>query len=114
MEHPIRENRENQARFLEEIEEGQRPFHAQLFRLGNAAYIYHARSDEFEPTKIDFTEWLGGLPTNIRKDMEIKGFELCKGVLSFSRYVMEKNDIGMTEWMKQNLNEKDFKKFSRK
>lgn len=27
--------------------------------------------------------------------MKIRGFESCKSVLSFSRYVMEKNDIGM-------------------
>ena len=59
----------------------------------------------------DFEIWLTGLPENIRNDMKIKGFELCKGVLSFTRYIMEKNDIGMEEWLKNNLTKEDYNEY---
>jgi len=108
MEHPNKDQREDQAKLLAQLPEEQREEHARLLRFGNAAYVYHRQAKELEPTEADFEEWLGGLPKNIRRDMEIRGFELCKSVLSFSRYVMEKNDIGMEEWMKRNLSEGDY------
>lgn len=111
MEHPNKEQRENQKKFLEQLPQEQREEHARLFRFGNAAYIYHRQSENQEPSEEDFKEWLEGLPKNIREDMEMQGFELCKGVFSFSRYVMEKNDIGMDEWMEQNLSIDDFKAY---
>lgn len=103
MKHPNKKQQENQAKFLAELPEDQREEHARLFRFGNAAYIYHLEADKLEPTEKDFEEWLTGLPENVQRDMEIQGFELCKGILSFSRYVMEKNNIGMDEWMQQHL-----------
>jgi len=109
MEHPNKQQRENQAKLLEQLPEGEREEHARLLRFGNAAYIYHRQAENLEPTEEDFNEWLEGLPENVREDMEMQGFELCKGVLSFRRYVMEKNDIGMGEWMRKNLSEDDYK-----
>lgn len=111
MEHPNKKQMENQKKFLAELPEDQREKHARLFRFGNTAYIYHKKADEFEPTETDFQEWLTGLPKNIRNDMEILGLELCKGILSFSRYVMEKNDVGMERWMKEHLSEEDYKEY---
>lgn len=97
MKHPNKKTQENQNKFLSELPEEQREEHALLFRFGNAAYIYHQQAEELEPTEKDFEVWLTGLPKNIRADMKIKGFEICKSILSFTRYVMEKNDIGMGE-----------------
>lgn len=107
MEHPNKEQKENQKKLLAELPEEQREEHARLLRFGNAAYIYHQQSKDFEPTEKDFEEWLVALPKNVQKDMKNKGFEKCKGVLSFTRYVMEKNDVGMELWMEQHLSEKD-------
>lgn len=95
MEHPNKKQRKNQARMLAELPEEERESHAQLIRFVNAAYIYHKQAEELEPTEADFEEWLEGLPEKMRGDMEMKGFELCKGVFSFSRYVMEKTT---SEW----------------
>lgn len=111
MEHPNKKQQENQAKLLSQLPEEEREEHARLFRFGNAAYIYHRLADELEPTEEDFNEWLEGLPKNIRRDMEIQGFELCKGILSFTRYVMEKNDIGMEKWMKKHLSASDYKAY---
>lgn len=111
MEHPRKQQRENQKKMLAELPEELREEHARLFRFGNTAYIYHQQAEEFEATETDFEEWLSGLPKDIRNDMEMQGFELCKGVVSFSRYVLEKNDIGMDRWMEQHLSKDDYKEY---
>ena len=43
--------------------------------------------------------------------MENTGFEACKSVLSFTRYVREKNDIGLEEFAKEQMGENDYQKF---
>ena len=111
MQHPNKEQREVQAKFLAQLPNEQRQQHARLFRFGNASYIYHKESAVLHPTEADFEEWLIALPEDLQSYMKNKGFELCKGVLSFTRYVMEKNDIGMDEWMKNHLSEDDYKEY---
>jgi hypothetical protein len=111
MKHPNKEQQDNQKKFLAKLPKDQREEHARLFRFGNASYIYHQEAEELEPTETDFEEWLTGLPENIRSDMRNRGFESCKSIISFTRYVMEKNDIGMDEWMKQHLSESDYKEY---
>lgn len=113
MEHPNKEIQANQKEFLSKLDEAQRAEHARLFRVGNATYRYHRSAEQHEPTEIDYREWLEGLPELIRKDMGKKGFDKCKGILSFTRYVNEKNDVGMDEWMRQNLNKEDFEFYSK-
>jgi hypothetical protein len=111
MKHPNKEQQKNQEAFLLKLPKEEREEHARLFRFGNAAYIYHQEAENLEPTETDFKEWLTGLPENMRNDMKNKGFESCKSVLSFSRYVMEKNDIGMEEWMKKHLSKDDYNEY---
>tara|TARA_B100002049_G_scaffold236470_1_gene223274 strand:+ start:3638 stop:4009 length:372 start_codon:yes stop_codon:yes gene_type:complete len=111
MKHPNKKQRQNQENFLSQLPEEDREEHARLFRFGNASYIYYQEAEDLEPTETDFEEWLTGLPENMRDGMKERGFESCKSVLSFSRYVMEKNDIGMKEWMKNHLSEDDFKEW---
>jgi len=113
MEHPNKKQQQNQAKFLEKLPKDEREEHARLFRFGNASYIYYQEAEELEPTETDFKEWLTGLPENVRRDMRNRGFESCKGIISFTRYVMEKNDIGMDEWMKQHLSESDYKEYQK-
>ena len=40
--------------------------------------------------------------------MKILGFEACRTMLPFTRYVNERNDIGMRDWMKEHLSSSDF------
>jgi len=96
--------RDNQAAMLEKMPEKDRKHWRIQFSIGNAAYIYHNQtSEEVIPTKADYEDWLVGLPEQIREDMKEKGFEECKTVLSFTRHVMERNDIGMDAWMEKHL-----------
>jgi len=111
MKHPNKKQQENQEKFLAKLPEDQREEHARLFRFGNASFQYYQDAEELDPNETDFEEWLTGLPENIRSDMKAKGFEACKSVLSFTRYVLEKNDIGMGEWMEKHLGAEDYKEY---
>lgn len=112
MKHPNIDIQKRQIQFLENCSADERPFHAQLFRIGNAAYHYHQMANTNEEiSEKYFFEWLVGLPSGIQKDMEKKGFEACKSILSFTRYVNERRDIGMDEWMKEHISKEDYAAF---
>ena len=109
MEHPKKAQRDNQAAMLAAAPAEQKEYLKLLFSTGNAAYIYHTETRETViPTEADFNDWLAGLPDNVRKEMEVKGFEECKTMLPFTRHVMERNDIGMEEWMKKHLTKEEY------
>lgn len=98
--HPDDKCNKQQEEFIVKASEADKRFHELLFSFGNATYHYHSRAKEFEPNETDFQEWLEGLPENIREDMSKKGLGYCKSVLSFTRYVNEKKDIGFDEFVK--------------
>lgn len=109
MKHPIEKYNEQQAKFLEGLSSEERPFHDRLFRIGNASYCYYQQSNkEVAPTEPEYHEWLSGLPDNIGHDMKAKGFEKCKTNISFLRYLLEKRDIGLGEWMQRHLSIEDY------
>lgn len=99
----------NQENFIQSIVENEREFNELLFSYGNAVYIYH--SLDIEPTMQDFEEYLEGLNEIIRLDMENKGFEKCKMILSFTRYVRERKDIGMEEFVKEKMGVEEYEKY---
>lgn len=99
--HPDNECNISQNKLLETLPPESRENQALLFSYGNASYKYHAL--ELEPTIQDYNEWIEGLDEPVKKGMQGLGFEKCKGVLSFTRYVREKNDIGMEEFLKNEM-----------
>lgn len=107
--HPLDKCNTMQESFLENVSEELKEFHSLMFSYGNATYLYH--NLPVEPTLQDFNEWLGGLDGNIKKDMEKRGFEACKGVLSFTRYVREKRDIGLDEFVMEKMGKEDYEKY---
>jgi hypothetical protein len=98
--HPLPHCNVQQEELIATCPEDQRRFHILFFNYGNATYRYHNEAKEINPSLTDFKEWLEGLPDKIRADMEKSGFEYCKNVLSFTRYVNEKNDIGMDQYVR--------------
>lgn len=108
MKHPNPDIQKNQEQFLNSCPPEEKEFHSRLFRIGNATYRYHRLAAPDEIPEEFFPEWLNGLPEQIRMDMEKKGFEACKSILSFTRYVNERRDIGMDEWMRGNLSDEDY------
>lgn len=100
MKHPNPKLQSYQEEFLEKCSPKEREYHARLFRYGNAAYIYHQLADvakNKDSLKLYYEEWLQGLPSYIAVDMKKKGFEQCKSLFPFTRYVNERTDIGMDE-----------------
>lgn len=108
MHHPIEKYNQIQAERLAGMPDEEREFWARMFRIGNAAYSYHNRLAT-EPTETDYQEWLEGLPHDgFRNAMKADGFKKAKSVWSFRRYIQEKNDIGMDEFMQQHLSAADY------
>jgi len=110
MTHPNPRIQKNQQDFLEKCPLSERDFHASLFRVGNASFIYHQMAENVSAKNLEsyYQEWLEGLPANISKVMKAKGFENCRTMIPFTRYVNEREDFGMDEWMKSNLSEEDY------
>ncbi len=44
----------------------------------------------------------------MKKGFTQKGFEQCKGVLNYKRFILELNDFGMDVYMKNNLDPEDY------
>lgn len=110
---PKKEINKNQEQFIDSCSPDHRRFHELLFTYGNITYRYHTEANRKQPEIEDYNEWLEGLPENIRKEMESKGFEWCKNVLPFTRYVMEKNDIGLEEYVKFHMDADDYEEYKK-
>ena len=107
--HPIANLDLKQDDFLENIAEENREYHKLLFSYGNVVYLYHNLQEE--PTLEDYCEWLEGLEETFREGMAAKGFESCKTVISFTRYVREKRDIGMDKFVEKTMGEEQYAKY---
>lgn len=109
--HPLESCNVEQEKLIADMHRDEKMFNELMFSYGNASYRYHAISKNFKPTIGDYTEWLSGLEPGIKKVMEEKGFSGCLGILSFTRYVNEKNDIGMDEYVKNLMGVEDFNSY---
>ena len=96
-----------QARYLETCPPEQRRTHELMSGYGNATYRYHNEARQFEPTAQDWVEWLEGLAEPMRTASRGMGFDTCKTILSFTRHVMEKNDVGMEQYVRRLMGEAD-------
>ncbi|GAB3753212.1 hypothetical protein [Spirosoma pomorum] len=56
-----------------------------------------------------FEEYLSGLPhEGLRRTMKLEGLEKAKRSIPFLRYLLERHDIGMDEFLRQHLSEADY------
>ena len=110
MEYPNSKCRIAQTEYLSRLPEEERENKAREIRIGNASYIYHQQAIPIQENRLImyYKEWLKGLHPNIARHMKILGFEACRTMLTFTRYVNERNDIGMRDWMKEHLSSSDF------
>lgn len=104
--HPIPEKNIEQEKLLNLIPEETLHFFGLVMSHTNACYIYYNR--DVEPTYEDYLEWLTGLPHTLRSDMKALGFGTCKNMLSLRRYLLEKNDVGMEEFIKNLMGSDDY------
>lgn len=113
MTHPDPKCNEYQAEFLAKCSPDQRSMHELIFKVGNATFRYHQQAKDYNPSETDWKEWLGGLGDPIKSAMEEKGFEECKSILSFTRYVMEKNNQGLDAYLQRNLQADDLIEYNK-
>lgn len=78
---------------LERFPEEERRLHELFFSYSNASCIYHLETPEQEPTRYDFEEWLTELSEPIREAYEMRGFEKCRLLSDFIRYIHDKRDV---------------------
>lgn len=110
--HPFDEQHNNQIEALVNLPDEIRENMAQNFRFGNASYRYYQEL-ESNPTREDYEEWLTGLPDNIRLSEMKRGYEACMGSLPLRRYSLERRDLGMSEYLKKVLDEKDWEDYKK-
>lgn len=78
---------------------------AQLLRIGHVAVSFYR---QVEPEQRHFEIWTQTLKEPMRSFLLKKGFEACKGMLNFRRFVAELNDTRLKEHMKTNLSPEDY------
>ncbi len=105
--HPAEECNRNQEALLASCPPEERRTHELMLSYGNATYRYHNEARKFEPTEQDWAEWLEGLAEPMHTASRGMGFAACRTILSFTRYVMEKNDVGMDEYVRRLMGEAD-------
>jgi hypothetical protein len=104
--HPNEDNNLKQEEQLALLTGENKMLFSIMFSHGNASYRYY--NQDIQPTIQDYEEWLTGLSDTLRTNMTTLGFEECRNMLSLRRYVIEKNDIGMEEFVKNLMGEEDY------
>jgi len=107
MKHPDEKCNVYQAEFLAACKPEERRLHELTFMVGNATVHYHRKAAKFGLTEKDWEEWIEGLDEPMKSHHRKEGFEVCKGVLNFTRYIMEKNDIGLDAFLETHLSKND-------
>ena len=79
----------------------------QLNRITNITMEYY-RLPECTPTPENFRLWIESLPEPMKAYHNKQGFEESKGVLNYRRFILELEDIGMTDFMQTHLSPNDF------
>lgn len=69
-------------------------------------YYSQLKSKEF--TEEDFNLWIDSLPEPMKSDFKSKGLNQCRGVLNFQRFILELQDNGLEEYLKNELKEEDY------
>ena len=79
-----------------------------LLRIGRITTGYYKQLNTQELTEKDFKLWIESLEEPMRGVFNKKGLEDCRGVLNFQRFILELQDKGLDEYLKNNLTEEDF------
>lgn len=97
--HPIEDKNIAQEQFLNTLPDNQKNGFALICSHTNAVYRYY--NTYVDPNEQDYKEWLTALEELFKEGMQKLGYEACENILSFKRYVREKNDIGLELFVKK-------------
>ena len=79
-----------------------------LLRIGNTCNDYYRQLNSKELTEEDFKLWIESLQEPMRGVFNSKGLDSCRGVLNFQRFILEIQDKGLEEYLKNNLTDEDY------
>ncbi len=79
-----------------------------LLRIGRATTDYYKQLNRNGLTEEDFKLWIESLKEPMRSSFKNKGLDNCRGVLNFQRFILELQDKGLDEYLKNNLTDEDF------
>lgn len=78
-----------------------------LQRFGSVCRDYYSLAD-FNPTPENFDLWISSLSEPMKSKFKNDGFDQCKGVLNYRRFVLESDDIGFDEYLQNHLSPEDY------
>lgn len=76
--------------------------------IGKIVLGYYDQLITRDLTKQDFDDWIESLQDPIMSHFKAKGLDGCRGVLNFQRFILETQDRGLSEYLKERLTEEDF------
>ena len=79
-----------------------------LIRIGHTCNDYYKQLNSKDLKEEDFKQWIESLEEPMRSSFKNKGLDNCRGVLNFQRFILELQDIGLDEYLKNNLTDEDF------
>jgi hypothetical protein len=79
-----------------------------LIRIGKVVNSYYYQLKKKEITEEKFSLWIESLQDPMKKHFKDKGLEKCSGVLNFQRFILELQDNGLEEYLKNELSDEDF------
>ena len=79
-----------------------------LIRIGHTCNDYYRQLNPKELTEENFKLWIESLEDPMRGSFKNKGLDSCRGVLNFQRFILELQDKGLDEYLKNNLTDEDF------
>jgi hypothetical protein len=79
-----------------------------LQRINKAVLSYYSQVKSRELTEEDFSLWIESLADPMKTGFKSKGLNECRGVLNFQRFILELQDNGLEEYLKNELKEEDY------
>ena len=109
--HPEPSRNTAQEIIIRQFPEEERRFYELFFSYSNASRIYHLETPEQEPTRYDFRQWLAKLSEPIRIAFEVSGFEECRLLPDFIRYIHEKRHLEEEEFICSLMDEENYQEY---
>ena len=78
-----------------------------LLRIAKVNAEYYKQLNSEELTQEEFKLWIDSLKEPMRGAFNKKGLQDCRGVLNFQRFILELRDLGLQEYLKNNLTEEE-------
>jgi uncharacterized protein YjbI with pentapeptide repeats len=78
------------------------------YKINKVLNLYYSQLNEEDITQKVFKLWIESLEEPKRSSYKNKGLDSCRGVLNFQRFILELQDKGLEEYLKNNLSNEDF------